>query len=42
MEILTKKASIITPPFDSDIIKIDLVIGDPTKMALISVHLPKE
>jgi hypothetical protein len=42
MEIPTKKAGIITPPFDSDIIKIDLGIDDPTKMALISAHLPKE
>ena len=42
MEISTNKAGIITPPFDLDIIKIDLVIGDPTKMALISAHLLKE
>jgi hypothetical protein len=42
MEIPTKKAGIITPPFDLDIIKIDLGTGDPTKIVLISAHLPKE
>ena len=38
----TKNVGIIKPPSNSDIIKIDLGTGDPTKMALISAHLPKE
>jgi capsular polysaccharide biosynthesis protein len=42
METPTKKEGIITPPFDSDIIKIDLGTSGPTKTALIGAHLPKE
>jgi hypothetical protein len=42
METPTKKAGIITPPFDLDIIKIDLGTSGPTKTALIGAHLPKE
>ena len=42
MEIPTKKAGIITPPSNSDIIKMDLGTSDPTKTALITAHLPKE
>jgi len=42
MEILTKKARIITPPSKMDTIEIDLVTVDPSKMAIISAHLSKE
>ena len=42
MEILTKKAGIITPPSKTDTIKIDLGTDDPSKTAIISAHLSKE
>ncbi|XP_066377791.1 uncharacterized protein [Miscanthus floridulus] len=42
MEILTKKAGIIAPPSKTNTIEIDLGIGDPSKMAIISAHLSKE
>jgi hypothetical protein len=42
MKIPIKKAGIIAPPSDLDIMKIDLGTGDPSKTALISAHLLKE
>jgi len=42
MEILTKKAGIITPPSKMDTIEIDLGTGDLSKAAIISAHLSKE
>ena len=42
MEILTKKAGIIAPSSKMDTIQIDLGTGDPSKMAIISIHLSKE
>ena len=42
MEISTKKVGIIAPPSKMDTIEIDLGTGDPSKTAIISVHLSKE
>ena len=42
LEIPMKKASIITPPLDANVMKVDLGTGDPSKMATISAHLSKE
>ena len=42
MEILTKKAGIITPPSKTDTIEIDLGTGDPSKIVIVSAHLSKE
>ena len=42
LKILTKKAGIVAPPQDADVMKIDLGTGDPSKMATISAHLSKE
>ena len=41
-EILTKKAGIIAPPQDANVMKIDLGTGDPSKTTTISAHLSKE
>ena len=42
MEIPTKKAGIIAPPSKMNTIEIDLDTGDPSKTAIISVHLSNE
>jgi hypothetical protein len=42
LELPTKKPTILVPPKETDVMKIDLGTGDPSKTATISAHLPKE
>ena len=42
LEILAKRPSILVPPKEADVKQIDLVTGDPSKMATISAHLSKK
>jgi hypothetical protein len=39
LEILAKKPSILAPPKEANVKKIDLGTGDPEKTATISAHL---
>jgi hypothetical protein len=42
LELPAKKPTILVPPKEADVMKIDLGAGDPSKMVTISAHLPKE
>jgi hypothetical protein len=42
LELPAKKPTIIVPPKEADVMKIDLGTGDPSKTATISAHLPKK
>jgi hypothetical protein len=42
LELPAKKPTILVLPKEADVMKIDLGTGDPSKMATISAHLPKE
>jgi hypothetical protein len=42
LELPTKKPTILVPPKEVDVMKIDLGTSDPSKTATISSHLPKE
>jgi hypothetical protein len=42
LELPTKKPTILIPPKEMDVKKIDLSTDDPSKTATISAHLPKK
>jgi hypothetical protein len=42
LELSAKKPTILFPHKEANVMKIDLGTGDPSKMATISAHLPKE
>jgi hypothetical protein len=42
LELPAKKPTILVLPKEADVMKIDLSTSDPSKMATISAHLPKE
>jgi hypothetical protein len=42
LELPAKKRTILVPPKEADVLKIDLGTGDPSKTATISAHLTKE